>query len=170
MIAQHTTAINNDLFNEFHFQFARRGLHYGFSDLFGGDFPADNIAGAAFLGREPFSTEDRIERRYQFTDNLTWSKGKHSIKFGVDTNYIQLRSAKSQIFTLNYGGVFDFGSLSGSSLPGFAPTDPQFSAVQAYGLGIPTIFFFRASANPIAPSTTKLSASSCRTVGRSATI
>jgi hypothetical protein len=141
LIAQHTTAINNDLFNEFHFQFARRGLHYGFSDLFGGDFPADNIAGAAFLGREPFSTEDRIERRYQFTDNITWSKGKHSIKFGVDTNYIQLRSAKSQIFTLNYGGVFDFGSLSGSSLPGFAPTDPQFSAVQAYGLGIPTIFF-----------------------------
>jgi Carboxypeptidase regulatory-like domain/TonB dependent receptor len=141
LIAQHTTAIRDDLFNEFHFQFARRGLHYGFSDLFGGSFPADNIAGAAFLGREPFSTEDRIERRYQFTDNLTWSKGKHTIKFGADVNFLQLRTSKSQIFTLNYGGVFDFGSLSAGSLPGFASTDPEFSAVQSYGLGIPTIYF-----------------------------
>src|SRR3984885_14062772 len=141
IIGQHTTAIANNLFNEFRFQAARRGLHYGFSDLFGGDFPANNIAGAAFLGREPFSTEDRIERRFQFTDNITWTKGKHTFKFGADTNLIQLRSSKSQIFTLNYGGVFDFGSLGAGSLPNFASSDPAFSAVQAYGLGIPTIFF-----------------------------
>ncbi|MGA7624853.1 MAG: TonB-dependent receptor [Candidatus Acidiferrales bacterium] len=141
IITQHTTAIRNDLFNEFHFQFARRGLHYGYSDLFGGDFPADNVAGAAFLGREPFSTEDRIERRYQFTDNMTWSRGKHTFKFGADVNFLQLRSSKSQIFTLNYGGVFDFGTLTADSLsPAFAGL-PSFSAVQAYGLGIPTIFF-----------------------------
>jgi hypothetical protein len=141
LIAQHTTAIRDDLFNEFHFQFARRGLHYGFSDLFGGSFPGNNIAGAAFLGREPFATEDRIERRYQFTDNLTWSKGRHTIKVGADVNFLQLRSSKSQILTLNYGGVFDFGSLSAGSLPGFASNDPEFSAVQSYGLGIPTIYF-----------------------------
>ena len=141
IIAQHTTAIADNLFNEFRFQATRRGLHYGFSDLFGGDFPADNIGGAAFLGREPFSTEDRIERRFQFTDNITWTKGKHTFKFGGDTNLIQLRSSKSQILMLNFGGVFDFGSLSAGSLPNFASSDPAFSAVQAYGLGIPTIFF-----------------------------
>jgi hypothetical protein len=141
IIGQHTTAIANNLFNEFRFQAARRGLHYGFSNLFGGDFPADNIAGSAYLGREPFSTEDRIERRFEFTDNLTWTKGTHTIKFGADTNLIQLRSSKSQIFTLNYGGVFDFGSLSASSLsPAFTGL-PGFSSVQAYGLGIPTIFY-----------------------------
>ncbi len=141
IIGQHTTAISNTLFNEFRFQAARRGLHYGFSDLFGGNFPADNIAGAAFLGREPFSTEDRIERRFQFTDNLTWTKGNHTFKFGADTNLIQLRSAKSQILTLNYGGVFVFGSLSAGSLSPAFSSLPGFSAVQAYGLGIPTIFF-----------------------------
>ena len=58
---QDTTAIADNLFNEFRFQAARRGLHYGFSDLFGGNFPADNIAGAAFLGREPFSTVEHRE-------------------------------------------------------------------------------------------------------------
>ena len=141
IIAQHTTAIGNNLFNEFRFQAARRGLHYGFSNLFGGSFPADNVAGAAFLGREPFSTEDRIERRFQWTDNITWTKGRHTMKFGVDTNLIQLRSGASQVFTLNYGGVFNFGSLSADSLPGFSAGDPAFSAVQAYGLGIPTVYF-----------------------------
>ncbi|MGH9712353.1 MAG: TonB-dependent receptor domain-containing protein [Candidatus Acidiferrales bacterium] len=141
VIAQHTTAIRDNLFNEFRFQVARRGLHYGFSSLFGGDFPADNVAGAAFLGREPFSTEDRTERRFQWTDNITWTKGRHTLKFGVDTNLIQLRSGASQVFTLNYGGVFDFGSLSADSLsPSFAGL-PGFSAVQAYGLGIPTVYF-----------------------------
>ena len=141
IIAQHTTAIRDDLFNEFRFQAARLGLHYGFSSLFGGSFPADNIAGAAFLGREPFSTEDRIERRFQFTDNITWTKGRHTMKFGVDTNIIQLRSGASQVFTLNYGGVFNFGSLSADSVSPALSGLPGFSAVQTYGLGIPTVFF-----------------------------
>jgi hypothetical protein len=145
LIAQHSTTISSNVFNELHFQFARRSLFYGFSDLPGGSDPAVNIAGAAYIGREPFSTEDRVEKRYQLTDNLTWIRGKHSLKFGVDFNFIQLQSPSSQIFTLNYGGVYDFGSLSPGSL-GFPSTlgpltVPGFTPVQAYGLGLPTIFF-----------------------------
>src|SRR6201987_4050930 len=103
---QHTTTISSNMFNEFRFQFARRGLHYGFSPLPGGDLPAVNITGFAFFGREPFSTEDRIEKRFQWTDNLTWIKGAHTLKFGGDTNLILLRFLKSEILTLNYGGVY----------------------------------------------------------------
>jgi hypothetical protein len=135
LIAQHTTTISSNVFNEVHFQFARRSLFYGFSDLPGGSDPAVNIAGAAYIGREPFSTEDRLEKRYQLTDNLTWIKGKHSLKFGVDFNFIQLQSPSSQIFTLNYGGVYDFGSVS------IAAGAPSLTPVQAYGFGTPTIFF-----------------------------
>jgi len=36
IVAQHATAFRNDLFNEARFQYARRGLHYGFSNLPGG--------------------------------------------------------------------------------------------------------------------------------------
>ena len=154
IVGQHTTAIGNNLFNEFRFQFARRGLHYGFSTLPGGSDVAVNITGFAFFGREPFSTEDRIEKRYQWADNLTWTKGRHTFKFGGDTNLIQLRSAKSQIFTLNYGGVYSFGSLDISSATGGAIPDclvnvlpcpaaaqvPGLNAVQVYGEGIPTSF------------------------------
>ncbi len=145
IVGQHTTSIRDNLFNEFRFQFARRGLHYGFSNLPGGGLPAVNIAGYAFFGREPFTTEDRTEKRYEWTDNLTWTKGAHTFKVGGDVNFIKLTSAQSQIFTLNYGGVYNFGSLNATSL-GFPATVgplavPGFNAVQAYGLGLPTIFF-----------------------------
>jgi outer membrane receptor protein involved in Fe transport len=142
IVGQHTTSISSNLFNEFRFQFARRGLHYGFSPLPGGDLPAVNIPGFAFFGREPFSTEDRIEKRYQWTDNLTWIKGAHTFKFGGDVNLLQLRSSKSQILTLNYGGVYSFGGLDAGSISDAfgAAGAPGFSAVQAYGFGLPTSF------------------------------
>jgi outer membrane receptor protein involved in Fe transport len=140
VVGQHATSISNDLFNEFRFQYARRGLHYGYSNLPGGDLPAMNITGFAFFGREPFSTEDRTEKRYEWDDDLTWTKGAHTFKVGADVNLLQLRSSKSEIFTLNYGGVYSFGSVDAGSLsPAFAAA-PAFSAVQAYGLGIPASF------------------------------
>ncbi len=140
IVGQHTTTIGNDKFNEFRFQFARRGLHYGYSPLQGGSAAAMNVTGFAFIGREPFSTEDRTEYRYEWTDDFTWTTGPHTFKFGVDTNLLDLTSSKSQIFTLNYGGVYSFGALDAGSLNiGFAGL-PGFSAIQAYGLGIPTSF------------------------------
>jgi hypothetical protein len=153
VVGQHNTAFSSSLLNEFRFQFARRGLHYGFSDCsaalcptLGGDAGGGevgvNITGFAFFGREPFSTVDRIERRYQWTDHVTLVEGKHTLKFGVDTNYIQLRSKKQQIFELNFGGVYNFGSIPAdpfvSAIVGAPITGlPQLTAIQAYGLGLP---------------------------------
>jgi hypothetical protein len=136
-VASHTITLSNNLLNESRFQYARRGLHYGYSPLTGGSNPAVNIVGVAFFGREPFSTVDRIEKRWEGIDNVTWIKGNHSMKFGVDANLLQLQSSKPQIFTLNYGGVYNFGALDSSFL---GPGLPSFSAVQAYGLGIPQVF------------------------------
>ncbi len=144
IVAQHVTSFSPSLFNEARFQFARRGLHYGFADLPGGGDVAVNITGFAFFGREPFSTVDRIERRWQGTDNVTWTKGSHSFKFGGDFNLIQLRSKKTQIFELNFGGLFNFGGLTATqlglpaSIGGVAL--PGVTAIQAYGLGAPSVF------------------------------
>ena len=139
IVGQHTTLFGSNWFNEARFQYARRGLHYGFSNLPGGDDPAVNITGYTFFGREPFATVDRIERRYQGTDDLTWTHGSHTMKFGADFNFLQLASGASQIFELNYGGVYTFSSLGASNL-GFPSAFPSFSAVQAYGLGLPQEF------------------------------
>jgi hypothetical protein len=131
---QHDTILNDTAFNEFRFQFARRGLHFGYSPLAGGSNIAVNIPGFAYFGREPYSTVDRIERRFQFTDNGTITRGRHTFKIGVDANLIQLRSAKQQIFELDFGGVVNFGGVTPfKGLPGF-------SAVQAYGIGAPQTY------------------------------
>lgn len=143
-VVQHTTSFGGSMINEARFQFARRGLHYGFSQLPGGSGPGVNITGFAFFGREPFSTVDRVERRWQFTDDFSWTKGRHIFKFGGDTNLIQLYTKTSQIFELNFGGVYDFGSLAASDLglpSSFnGVTVPGMTAVQSYGLGLPNVF------------------------------
>lgn len=140
--AQDTWTIGNNRINEFRFQYARRGLLYNYSQSPGGSNLAVNIGGFAFIGREPYSYIRRSEQRYQFTDNFSWTKGSHNTKFGVDVNYLPL----SATFTVNYGGVINFGGLDASSL-GFPdltqfglPGLPGFTGVQAYGLGIPSTF------------------------------
>jgi len=126
--------IGNNKINEFRFQYSRRGLLYGFSRGSGGDNVAVNIPGFAFFGREPFSFVKRTEQRYQLTDNFSWAIGTHSIKFGVDGNYVPL----SADFTVNFGGIYNFGDVSASSF-GFS-NFPGLSPVQAYGAGIPANF------------------------------
>src|SRR5271169_4756917 len=51
VIFQHDTILSDTAFNEFRFQGARRGLHYGYSDLPGGSDIGVNIPGYAYFGR-----------------------------------------------------------------------------------------------------------------------
>ena len=130
-VLQDTWTIGTNKVNEFRFQFARRGLSYFYNTQTpGGNDPAVDIVGYAYFGREPYSYEQRVEKRYQFTDNFSWTIGRHNTKFGVDFNYIPIQAT----FTVNYGGLFDIGSES------LFPGVPSFNAVQAYGLGMPSGF------------------------------
>jgi hypothetical protein len=132
-VAQDTWTIGNNKVNEFRFQYARRGLSYFYNtEIPGGSDPAVNITGFAYFGREPYSYIQRTEQRYQFTDNLSWNIGKHNTKLGGDFNFIPLKA----IFTVNYGGVYDFGAFSATNL-GFPAGFPGLNAVQAYGAGLP---------------------------------
>jgi len=134
---QDTWLIGDNKVNEFRFQYGRRDLLYDFNkDIVAGSRVAVNIAGFAFIGREPFSFVDRLEQRWQFSDNFSWVKGNHTIKFGVDAQHIPVDAA----FTVNFGNVFNVGALSATQVnPGFAGTGaPGFSPIQAYGLGIPS--------------------------------
>jgi hypothetical protein len=137
---QHDTVTSDSAVNQFRFQYARRGLHFGYSQLPGGGCIGVNIAGFAYFGREPYSTVDRIERRYEFTDTIAKTFGRHTLKFGADVNLIQLRSSKAQIFELDFGGDVNFGGIEAGLLnPAFAGL-PAATGVQAYGLGIPTTY------------------------------
>jgi len=131
---QHDTIVSDKAFNEFRMQVARLGLHFGFSQFPGGDQIGVNIPGTAYFGREPYSPVDRIERRYEFTDSVTLMRGTHTFKMGGDINVIQLRSAKQQIFQLDFGGDVNFGPTSlGAGVP-------STTGLQSYGLGIPVTY------------------------------
>jgi len=139
-VFQDTWTIGNNRVNEFRFQYARRGYSYFYNtQIPDGSNPAVNITGFAYIGREPYSYIQRTEQRYQFTDNFSWTTGRHNTKFGVDINYLPI----SAVFTVNYGGVYDFGGFSASSLgfvnpiPQALPNFPDLNAVQAYGAGLP---------------------------------
>jgi hypothetical protein len=143
---QHDTVINDKTFNEFRMQIARRGLHFGYSDLPGGSDIGVNIPGYAYFGREPYSPVDRIERRFEFTDQISIVHGKHTFKTGADANVIQLRSKQQQIFQLDFGGVVNFGGISATAFssqyvnPVTGAALPGATALQAYGLGIPQTY------------------------------
>ncbi|MGP0020070.1 MAG: TonB-dependent receptor domain-containing protein [Candidatus Sulfotelmatobacter sp.] len=148
-VFQDTWTIGNDKVNELRFQYARRGLSYFYNTKVpAGSDPAVNIPGYAYFGREPYSYIQRTEQRYQFTDNFSWTIGRHNTKFGGDFNFLPLTAT----FTVNYGGVYDFGSISAANAlptadytalatalgPNF--TIPSLSPVQAYGFGVPGDF------------------------------
>src|SRR5262249_39650119 len=145
-IFSHVWTIGSSRINEFRFQYAHHRLGYdpsllgdtaGDSDTAAdGQAVAINIPGFAFFGREPFSFVHRTEDRYQFLDNFTWTKGHHTMKMGVDVNHLPINAD----FTVNFGGLYNFGNIGGGSLsPAFA-SFPSFNPIQAYGLGIPQVF------------------------------
>jgi hypothetical protein len=131
ILGQDTWTIGNNKINEFRFQYSRRGLFYGPSRGPGGQNVAINIPGFAFFGREPFSFIKRTEQRYQATDNFSWSKGSHNIKFGVDGNFLPVTAD----FTVNFGGIYNFGQRFLFPAP-----FPAFNPIQTYGAGIPSNF------------------------------
>ncbi|MGC1448763.1 MAG: TonB-dependent receptor, partial [Candidatus Sulfotelmatobacter sp.] len=140
-VAQDTWTIGNNKVNEFRFQYARRGLSYFYNTAIpGGSDPAVNIPGFAYFGREPYSYIQRVEQRYQFTDNFSWTVGRHNMKLGGDFNYLPLTAT----FTVNYGGVYDFGAFSSAALGFLSPIPntpfPDLSPVQSYGAGLPGDF------------------------------
>src|SRR5271165_5100230 len=143
-VLHETSTIGSNKVNEFGFQFARRGNNYSYNTATpAGADVAENIPGVGYFGREPYSYVQRVEKRYQFTDNFSWTIGRHNTKFGGDFNYLPLDAT----FTVNYGGLYDFGTTTADTL-GFTnpcpapisslcPAFPAFTPVQTYGLGFP---------------------------------
>jgi hypothetical protein len=102
------------------------------------------VTGTAFIGRELFSPVIRTETRYEWTDNLSVVAGNHTFKFGGDFAFVRIPSA---VFELNFAGLFNFGEFSARTLvpslpnfPGTTTPPPNFTPVQSYGLGIPSVY------------------------------
>ena len=72
-----------------------------------GAFPGFNFSdGTGFTAVGQGKVGNTFSRTYQVTDNLSWNKGKHSMKFGGDLRFLQYQDV------LNFGGSDDFGSFT----------------------------------------------------------
>lgn len=137
------STLSSHLVNEARFNFGQRRAVFRSQN---GQAVASNISGAAFIGRELFSPVNRTENRYEYTDNLNVIAGNHTFKFGGDAAFISVNA----VFELNFAGLFNFGGLGAQTLAAFPGTPcqnttqagcvPDFTPVQQYGLGFPSIY------------------------------
>lgn len=138
--------LTTNILNELRFSYGQRDTSFRSQN---NDAVAFNISDAAFIGRELFSPVDRTEKRYQFADNFNWVLGSHTLKFGGDINYIEIPSA---VFELNFAGLFNFGPFAATNLAAFPALPglavPDLTPVQAYGLGLPSIYI-QGFGNPV---------------------
>jgi hypothetical protein len=145
-----TSLLPYSLVNDWYFSFGRRKA------TFDSAVPsvAHQIAGTAFIGSNPFSPVNRTETRFQIRDNLTFATGNHTVKGGVDFNWLNVDAR----FELNFPALFNFSQQAGGSLvntvnaqtgvttgcdsPSFPEANrcPAFTANQTYGLGFPSVF------------------------------
>lgn len=129
--------------NTFRFSFGKRKTSFRSQN---GEAVAVNLSDTAFFGQEVFAPVDRVEDRFQFINNFNWVVGSHTFKFGGDVAFVRIPEAR---FELNYGGLYNFGDFAATrliaTLPGAAPA---FTAVQSYGLGLPSTFV-QGFGNPI---------------------
>jgi hypothetical protein len=128
-MASWTHMINPQLVNEVHAQWAYNSYKVMPNDPIG---PELNIFGFGFFNRDMTLPNFALQRRYEVIDNVSYSRGTHSLKFG-GRFLIDHGSTEAHAF---FPGQFNFGELPGSLLsPQFATT--KLTSLQAFNLGSP---------------------------------
>ena len=113
-----------------------------------------DIPGFANVGTQIFLPSLTITRRYEFADNLTMTRGHHSMKFG---GYGLIRGNHTESHTF-FPGRFVFGGLTGSLLSpclsspatcGLTGVNPAtLNSLQTVSLGLPQ-FYQQGFDNPV---------------------
>jgi hypothetical protein len=137
ILGQHTYILSPNSVNELRLQFARHPVLFSNNPLDGGDGTAVNIPGYAYFGKTPFSVVARVEDQSQIQDNFTHTVGGHTLKTGIDLRYVPINLLQGQLYG---GGDYTFAALNATDVSSSLAGLPGFSAIQAYGLGLPQSF------------------------------
>ncbi len=106
-------------------------------------FPPVTISGLINIGSSGFSGGKRAQHSIQIADSLTWIKGRHQIKFGVDQRFLRL----NWVNRLNPSGLFNFtaGLTNNPQVPagtGFGLATFLLGEVSSGQVGIRPFFSF----------------------------
>ena len=95
---------------------AQLGIIGGTTDPYLVGFPLINVSGLAALGDYQAFPSDNVVNLYQWSDTLTWVKGRHQIKFGGEID----RAQTFQPYYSNTRGIYNFlGTWTGQPLSDF---------------------------------------------------
>ncbi|MBZ5530752.1 MAG: TonB-dependent receptor [Acidobacteriia bacterium] len=128
LVGSLNSVLSPNLNNELRGQFAHRTF----------DFPTDTtqphmeVLNTFTMGVNRGNPDSYRETREEITDNVTWQKGKHSIGFGGDFNYVRT----TESFPLFYPFEADFGCLFAAQCP---------FSLEA---GAPSVIFFERFQSP----------------------
>jgi outer membrane receptor protein involved in Fe transport len=109
-----TSTLSSNLVNEFRFQYGRdREPGTANSDV----TEARIQTGGGFLqlGRNNFSPRETTIKRVQLIDNISYTRGAHNLKFGVDLNFDRILNFFPGLFTGQY--TFNSYALFASNTP-----------------------------------------------------
>jgi hypothetical protein len=75
-------------------------------------FPTVSISGFIGMGDGTAASNLDDSRTYQFVDNLTWTKGRHTMTFGTDIRHVQDNATTDNT---PYGSISFSGSMTGNA-------------------------------------------------------
>jgi Carboxypeptidase regulatory-like domain len=87
-----TSVLTSNLINSFHFGFGRANPEFPVNSPF---TPGPQIIfgdGTSSFGESDIIPQGRVQNTFQYTDTVSWTKGKHTFKFGADINRYQAPS------------------------------------------------------------------------------
>jgi len=128
-----TSTLTSRLVNEFRFQYGR-----DFEFEFANQPPPQVFVGGFSYGRATFLERPALpdERRNQFVDNLSYTVGRHSLKFGTDINH-----AKEIIDNpANFGGSYSYSNALTYGRDLLNPAGKSYTSFQQ-NFGLPGITF-----------------------------
>lgn len=99
-------------------QHVRQPSAVGFPNIFpqlasGADYPNIALTGYFTIGGTTNGPQPRKDQTYQLTDNFSWTKGRHALKFGYDGRKFQVwnpfAARNEGAFTFDASGAFSTG-------------------------------------------------------------
>ena len=99
-----THIFGSNLVNEFRFSLVRRDLGFPENDP---KSPTAAISGLFTIGGASNFPQSRVTDAYQFSNTATWTKGRHTLRFGADIRYNKAYNQSD----FNSKGNFTFNNL-----------------------------------------------------------
>ena len=96
-----TSTLTSRVINEFRFQFGRDS-EPGQANSSAPEARIQTGGGFLQLGRNNFSPRETTIKRWQFIDNISYTRGAHSLKFGADLNFDRIFNFFPGLFSGQY--------------------------------------------------------------------